>query len=674
MQCQFCKGIFPTHDDVQLHQVNKCPAIENIDYIGPKPAEVTFSWKPSSQDTAYVQMVNCPYLLLSNLSDSIKLNVQNQHGEYTSECKQVHQGCYSGQLILDNNVIPIMDFTLTPTTDIVNISTVQSAERSALPVVFANEAAPSNSIRAPPMYMNYTLNKQSNIVKKIKACDRVPYTVKHNKGSVTITLNTMCFELMRSSLIQYLHRQANQYNFQIIPKNDQSGNTAEDVIKVNATPESTALYTINLYRTTSRIMVNGPQPYRFMDNDFPVITDALDDNADEIEEENRKAKSSLLSLKSNPSPNNPDLQSIKQNVGSEKTIMTCSRTRLSDTRSSDSTINDMPTKPDPQSQTITAEEKISAAEEVVAIETHDSHTTVQTKSIDSMEDPLSTVVPEEDKNHNKNESVVRKSSRCVNKTEKAQLIEDERKQKKKLSEKTSDASDVEHLDPVCPDCNKIVGNEGVVCEACCAYWHYKCANITRNEIKNLEGQDFLCKRHNQNVDKVVTTEPKLNEAEDGTILNESSDCCGNNAEEIVRESSEKISTWEEKYKEEVGKSVEKDKEISQLKEKLLISEKDKDTMKQEHEKVAHQFKLQITTWENKTAKTESSLEIINRKVATLEKEKIMHNSAAAQNQQTIDDFKIKIDELEKEKSELQREIKTHQDINEKLIANPQDKF
>ena len=674
MQCNFCKEILPTQVDLQIHQVNKCPAIENKDFKGPKSIMVTFNWTPTPQDKAYMSVVTCPNLLLSNYSESIELNVLKPNGEYSSECKHIFQGCYQGQLVLDSHIIPITDFYLTSTTDMVNISTIQKTETNLpvicatnLPVMCPNDVVPPtpNPSTLPRMCMNYNLNKESNLSKKIRACDRQPYAVKHNNGSVTITMNTMCFEHMRSSLIQYLERQTNQYNFQITPKVDMKGNTAEDIIQVTGTPESTALFTINMYRTTSRIMVNGPQPHRFMENDFPVITNAFDNNFDELEEENMKAKNSLLSLKKNSAFVNQS--NLKQQEVSKKTIMTRSRSRLSDATSSDLATNNSTMDTHPQNLTTSAVEKVALNTQEREAETQCTNHSIHTNSPEDLRDSATspkTSIPTADTNSDKfndnNQSNTRKSSRSIDKTEKARL-EEERKQKKITSDKTSPPlSDSDSLDPVCPKCKKIVDSEGVVCEACQAYWHYICANLNENEIKKLDGQDFFCEFHKKNIDGNVTIDALENNS-NKTMNNEAVDNPKNQAMDILKSTAEEVLLLKEKHRKEAEKSAEK----------LTKSQKEMDNLKQDHEKLVHQLKQEILTWQNKSAKTESSLEIINRRVATLEKEKIMYNSTATQSQQTISELNVKIDGLEKEKTELQKEIKTHKEINEQLIANPQ---
>ena len=50
----------------------------------------------------------------------------------------------------------------------------------------------------------------------------------------------------------------------------------------------------------------------------------------------------------------------------------------------------------------------------------------------------------------------------------------------------------------CPGCRAFVNERGVVCEHCRAYWHYKCANVTQEQIDTIEEEEeeetiFSCK-------------------------------------------------------------------------------------------------------------------------------------------------------------------------------------
>ena len=54
--------------------------------------------------------------------------------------------------------------------------------------------------------VSYTLNRELALCKKRLACDRTPYEIKQNKQSTTITMNTVTFEIFRSSILSYLKR------------------------------------------------------------------------------------------------------------------------------------------------------------------------------------------------------------------------------------------------------------------------------------------------------------------------------------------------------------------------------------------------------------------------------------------------------------------------------------
>ena len=119
---------------------------------------------------------------------------------------------------------------------------------------------------------SFVLNQQKSISKKRKACDRDNYKVKHNSGSSTVTFSTAAFELFRCNVFMYLKQ--NSYGYQLTESKDIPGNVTHDILRVfiETCGQVSNLYTVNVYRTTSRIMVNGPQYIHFVSNDLPQIT------------------------------------------------------------------------------------------------------------------------------------------------------------------------------------------------------------------------------------------------------------------------------------------------------------------------------------------------------------------------------------------------------------------
>ena len=122
---------------------------------------------------------------------------------------------------------------------------------------------------------NFTLNMKRTRAKKRKACDRDNYKIKENKNSSTIIFSTVAFEIFRSKVFTYLQRHS--YGYQLTESKDIPGNVTHDILRVfTAANMVSSLYTVNLYRTTSSLLVNGPHYNQFVINHLPQITEYID--------------------------------------------------------------------------------------------------------------------------------------------------------------------------------------------------------------------------------------------------------------------------------------------------------------------------------------------------------------------------------------------------------------
>ena len=135
----------------------------------------------------------------------------------------------------------------------------------------------------------YTLNKKLALCKKRAACDRNPFQVKANKSSTTITMNTVVFEHFRSHIENYLR--SRKYKVLPYPVPDRVGNITKDIVRVMN--NETHMYTINVYRTSSRIMINGPRYMDFVRNDIPIIQQDINRMSKEFECANELAKQNI---------------------------------------------------------------------------------------------------------------------------------------------------------------------------------------------------------------------------------------------------------------------------------------------------------------------------------------------------------------------------------------------
>ena len=83
------------------------------------------------------------------------------------------------------------------------------------------------------------------------------------------------------------------------------------------------------------------------------------------------------------------------------------------------------------------------------------------------------------------------------------LLEDSGSNSESLSKRKRTVSsklkgyEVDNPGAYCPGCNKHVKStdNGVVCTGCVAYWHYECADIDADAVRELGEQDFYCSKH-----------------------------------------------------------------------------------------------------------------------------------------------------------------------------------
>ena len=168
------------------------------------------------------------------------------------------------------------------------------SNKSVGPSIHQSErrSLPSNAGRE--LIAKYTLNETKTLHKKREACDRENYTITHHDFCATVVFNTVAFEVFRKNLTNFYD--GNQkYSTTLDEIKDQIDRTTQDTIKVHdRTRRNTPhIYTINLYRTTCRVMVNGPHHLHFINNDLPGITDTIDKMEDRLRIMNSQVKLKL---------------------------------------------------------------------------------------------------------------------------------------------------------------------------------------------------------------------------------------------------------------------------------------------------------------------------------------------------------------------------------------------
>ena len=131
--------------------------------------------------------------------------------------------------------------------------------------------------------VNYTINEKTAIKKKIKSCREVPLEIKMEKGNnLRIFCSTTAFENIRKIIIETV---ASNYVLEMTENKDISEKVIIETIKTKERNARRALpiFVINIYRTTSTLLINGPQVQRFVQEILPVLQSWADQNEKEID-------------------------------------------------------------------------------------------------------------------------------------------------------------------------------------------------------------------------------------------------------------------------------------------------------------------------------------------------------------------------------------------------------
>ena len=204
--CQFCKKPCESKDELQLHQADKCPLIENSVSDDEEDCDLVF------HDVAE------------------RFNESNNHSVESS-------------VILVEN--------------------------------------------------NYTLDQAEALRKKMISCDDPLFKIQEHQQCVVINLNTAAFQMFKSSLETYLNNHNSTYIVAASPHIDQSDNVTQDTYRVSDRADKSSLFTINLYRTKSSAMINGPKHYAFYQNVLIRIIHQIDATRETLSHQNVILKSQI---------------------------------------------------------------------------------------------------------------------------------------------------------------------------------------------------------------------------------------------------------------------------------------------------------------------------------------------------------------------------------------------
>ena len=139
---------------------------------------------------------------------------------------------------------------------------------------------------------DYTLNMGKALKKKLSACD-LEYKVKSSNrgGNQIFNFSAAMYELYRTNLVDHfeiLHSNSTNMKIEYKDTTDKGNFCVESLIRVFDKHDATHMYTINLYHTKSKIMVNGIDVSSF-NAEHSKITEAIlaSENVNLLEQELR---------------------------------------------------------------------------------------------------------------------------------------------------------------------------------------------------------------------------------------------------------------------------------------------------------------------------------------------------------------------------------------------------
>jgi hypothetical protein len=121
----------------------------------------------------------------------------------------------------------------------------------------------------------YKLNKQKAVQKKLEHTNRPHVKIWPTDGGIRGSFSTSFFQLFQSACEQHYNNYPGDSCCTISPSVDNEGTTVTDIkYTVYMSSQkllSQKLYTLNVYITTSGMLVNGKTPDMFLDKDLPAI-------------------------------------------------------------------------------------------------------------------------------------------------------------------------------------------------------------------------------------------------------------------------------------------------------------------------------------------------------------------------------------------------------------------
>ena len=143
----------------------------------------------------------------------------------------------------------------------------------------------------------FSMNEEAALRKKIKTCNEEALVLKLEKGNnLRIFCSTTAFEGVKE-IIENTVRKSNKVEH--LRNEDQGGRIYSESIRVKEkeSRRNQVIYTVNVYRTKSSLLINGPQTQKFILEVIPIIQLWALENETAINISDQKLKKVLGKLK-----------------------------------------------------------------------------------------------------------------------------------------------------------------------------------------------------------------------------------------------------------------------------------------------------------------------------------------------------------------------------------------
>ena len=156
-----------------------------------------------------------------------------------------------------------------------------------------------NNLSREKINIDYYIDQKASLKKKLQTWNSETEQIEVKpKNNLVIQLNTAAFQFIVQKMLPFLI-QNEQLEIEMKQTLDAMQNIIQDTFKIyskQSNRRSKHDYTINCYRTTSNILINGPGVTKFMNNELKLIAKILEDNKIQINTQNIQLKSILYNI------------------------------------------------------------------------------------------------------------------------------------------------------------------------------------------------------------------------------------------------------------------------------------------------------------------------------------------------------------------------------------------